>query len=293
MEEHPPLDHRLTTFMDSRDRDKFYSSNAGNTDDDDGDEYELEPPDAEIIAAEERRGNEAIEASRTRIDIDEIYRDADRQRSEEILQNWFRNLKFGFHFQVKHLLIATALLAIVLTLVKLQMLFPTVVVVVMLSVAGLYFYLHLQENKAQAAAARRREEMFARRRAAMDQMMAGGGMDKEAAQATTNLQKPTEPLPNETDLAWQSAVERDKFHFRFSMAEMLTAFTVSAVILGLMHLLGSPSNTATLLGFAALVGLVVHTLGYEPPSIIILGWWLILVMYVVLSIFAAVATGLA
>jgi len=276
--------------MDTRDRDDFYLSKPKD-DGDDGDEYELEPPDAEVLAAEERRGTEAVEASRAAIDIDEIYRDADRQRSEEILQNWFRNFKFGFRFQVKHLLIATAVLAIVLTLAKLQMLGTAVVMLVMLSVAGLYFYLQWQEKKAQEEATRRRHEMYARNRAAM-QKMAGGG-DADAAEASAPLLKPGEPLPNETDLAWQEAISRGKFRFRFSMAQMMMAITTAAVILALIRILGGPSNTATILGFAALIGLVVHALGFEPPGIIVLGWWLILVLYVLLSIFAVVLSSFA
>ena len=40
--------------MDDRERDKFYSS--ASDDADDGDEYEVEPPDAHVLADEERRG---------------------------------------------------------------------------------------------------------------------------------------------------------------------------------------------------------------------------------------------
>lgn len=276
--------------MDNRDRDDFYLSKPKD-DADEGDEYELEPPDADVIAAEERRGNEAVEATRASIDIDEIYRDSDRQRSDEILQNWFRDFKFGFRFQVKHLLIATAVLAIVLTLAKLQMLVTTVVVLVMLSVAGLYFYLQWQEKKAQEEATRRRQEMYARNRAAMQKLT--GGVSPGEVEASVTLTKPGAPLPNETDLAWQEAMSQGKFRFSFSMAQMMMAITTAAVILGLMHLLGGPSNTATVLGFAALVGLVVHALGFEPPGIIVLGWWLILVLYVLLSIFAVVLSSFA
>ena len=117
--------------MDSRERDKFYSSKPDEEDDDF--EYEVEPPDAEVTAAAERRTREAMEASQATIDIDEIYRDAGEQRSEEILQNWFRDFKGGFRFQVKHLLIATAVLAIILTLYRLGMLGVVAVVVLMMS----------------------------------------------------------------------------------------------------------------------------------------------------------------
>src|SRR5688572_32151148 len=137
-------------------RDKFCSPDA----EDDGDDYELEPPDADVLAAEELRAKAAIEETKMAIDIDEIYRQANRERGGEILEDWVRN--FQFRFQVKHLLIGTAVLAIVLTLAKLQFLGTTLVILVMLSVAGLYLYLQWQEKKQREEADRRREELYAR-----------------------------------------------------------------------------------------------------------------------------------
>jgi hypothetical protein len=160
--------------MDSRSRDEFYLSKPGDVDDD-GDDYELEPPDAEVIAAEELRGREAIEASRSTIDIDEIYRDAGRQRSEEILENWFRDFRFRFRFRVKHLLIAAAGLAIMLTLYKFNILGTALVLLVMFFVFGLTFYFARQEQRAEDDAMQRREEMYARRRA--QQQKTHGGND--------------------------------------------------------------------------------------------------------------------
>jgi hypothetical protein len=274
--------------MDNRERDKFYSSA-----DEDDEEYELEPPDAEVTAAAERNAREIVEASEARIDIDEIYRDAGQQRSDEILEKWVRDFKFGFRFQVKHLLVATALLAIVLTIYRLGFLGPAFFVLIMLSVAGVYFYLQWQEKQAQEQAARRRHEMYERRRAHMQKMMAGPSATGDAAVASTEVPKTPEPLPNETDLAWQEAMSKEKFRIRFSVAELLIAVTTAAIILGLVQVLGGASNTATLLGFVALIGLVIHALGFEPPGIVVLGWWFILVLYVLLSIVVAVWTGFA
>jgi len=79
--------------------------------DKDDDEYELEAPDPEVIAAEARRDKALLESAREAIDIDAIYREADRNRGAEIIEQWFRN--FRFRFQVKHLLIGTALVAAV------------------------------------------------------------------------------------------------------------------------------------------------------------------------------------
>jgi hypothetical protein len=277
--------------MDKRDRDEFYLSKA-DAEDDDGDDYELEPPDAEVVAAEERRGREAIDASRTTIDIDEIYRDAGRQRADEILESWFKDFKFRFRFQVKHLLIATAVLAIVLTLARLQMLGTVAVLLVMFSVAGLFFYLQWQEKKAEDEATRRRHEMYERRRAHFENMKSGR-TDAAETRVAADSEGITSARPGAADAAWEEAVSREPFRFRFSLAELMIAMTTAAVVLGLLYLLGTPSNTATLLGFVALVGLVVHALGFEPPSIVVLGWWLILVLYVLLSILAAVFPAMA
>ncbi len=132
--------------MDDPERDKFYSPPDQPSDDE---ELELEPPDESIA---ERKKQAALDAIRSSIDIDEIYREADRNRGSEILENWARN--FRFRFQVKHLLIATAVLAIVLTLIKLKLFWTTLIVSIMLSVASLYAYLKWEERKHEAEAAR-------------------------------------------------------------------------------------------------------------------------------------------
>jgi hypothetical protein len=272
--------------MDDPNRDKTTSSTSDDWDDDA--DYELEPPDADVLAAEQRRGKEALEATLTSIDIEEIYREESRDRGGEILQEWTRNLKF--RFQVKHLLIGTALLAIGLTLWRWGILGTTLVILTMLSIAGLYLYLQWQEKKQRDEAERRRREMYARRRAHAENR---GDPAAEAAETTPEPTAPPPPLPNETDEVWQASMAQEKFRIHFSLREMMLAITAAAVILGLMHTLGGAANTATLLGFIALVGLVIHALGFEPPEIVVLGWWLILVMYVVLSIVAAMWSGLA
>jgi hypothetical protein len=256
---------------------------------DDDAEYELEPPDADVLAAEERRAKAAIEATRRSIDIDEIYREDSRDRGAELLQEWTRNLKF--RFQVKHLLIGTAVLAIALTLWRWGILGTTLVILMMLSIAGLYLYLQWQEKKQRDEADQRRREMYARRRAPVVNRPfteVGDGDDILAEPVPA----PAE-LPNETDEVWQESMAQEKFRIHFSLREMLLAMTAAAVMLCLIRILGGPANTATLLGFIALVGLVVHALGFDPPEIVILGWWLILVLYVLLSIVAAMWTGFA
>lgn len=265
--------------MDDRERDKFYSSQPDDTGDDD--EYELEPPDPDVVSGEQHRAQETIESTRMSIDIDEIYGDVERDRGREILEGWLRN--FPLRFQVKHLLIATAVVAILLTLYKLGLM-AVVVVGVMLSIAGLYLYLQWQEKKQQDEADRRRQEMYARRRA----QTVGTGEPP----VSTKIE-PLPPLPNEVDEIWQKAGARREFHFRFSMRQLMAAMTAAAVIFGLVQVLGGPAPAATLLGLIALFGLVIHALGVEPPEIVVFGWWLVLVMYVLLSIIGAVWSGVA
>jgi len=256
---------------------------------DDDSEYELEPPDADVLAAEEQRAKAAIEATRASIDIDEIYREDSRDRGGEILQEWTRNLKF--RFQAKHLLIGTALLAIALTLRWWGILGRSLVILMMLSIAGLYLYLQWQEKKQRDEADRRRREMYARRRAGFENQ---GGAAAQVGDETMVEPIPAPPeLPNETDEVWQESMAQEKFRIHFSLREMMLAMTTAALILGLVRALGGPDKAATLLGVVALVGLVVHALGFEPPEIVVLGWWLILVLYVLLSLVAAMWSGFA
>jgi hypothetical protein len=277
--------------MDNRDRDKFYSSSNAD-DDDDGEDYELEPPDASVLAAEEQRAKDVIEASQATVDIDEIYRDAGRQRSEEIVENWMRDLKQGFRFQVKHLLFVTAALAIVLTLAQWLGFGAVVVLLVMFSVGGVYFYLQWQEKKAQDDAHQRRQEMFNRQRAHFEKTSgrsAANDVDEFVTSASASGAA-TQSMYDDPIL--QETTTRPSFSFQFSMSQLMIAITVAAVIFGLVHLSGA-SNAATLLGFVALIGLIVHALGFDPPAVVVLGWWLILVLYVMLSIAAALWSSFA
>ena len=86
---------------------------------------------------------------------------------------------------------------------------------------------------------------------------------------------------------------KEQFRFQFSLRELLMTMTVAAVTLGILRLMGSAETAATLLGLVALFGLVIYAVGYEPPQVVVLGWWLTLVLYVGVSIFAAVWAGLA
>jgi hypothetical protein len=272
--------------MDERERNKFYSASDATSDDDD---YEVEPPDPDVVSAEDRHGRDVAESARLSIDIDEIYREADRNRGAEILEQWVRN--FRFRYQTKHLLIATAVLAIVFALAKLEGFWPALIVLIMFSVGGLYSYLKWEESKQQAEADRKRQELYARRR---EQLRAQGLRDA-GQHVPSNGPAPIPPTlpPSDADAMWKEATTREPFRFRFSLRTLIVAMTVAAVFFGLIRILGGPANTATILGFIAVAGLVVHALGYDPPQPVILGWWFVLVLYVLMSILGAVWVALA
>jgi hypothetical protein len=245
--------------------------------DDEGD-YELEPPDATIIAAEQRRGKDSIEASRAAIDIDQIYREADRDLGSELVEKWLK--EYRFQFQVKHILIATALLAVALTLWKLEVLGKTLWILFMLGVASFYVYLQWQESKHQRAAQERRERMYARRRAMQARQQGQQVDDEELLEepADTPGVAPADEIAKETSA-------RLPLRFQFSLKQLLVTMTIAAVIFGAVHWLGG-NHTATLLGFVAIVGLVVYAIGVNTPELIVLGWWLILVLYVLITMFS-------
>jgi hypothetical protein len=68
------------------------------------------------------------------------------------------------------------------------------------------------------------------------------------------------------------------------------AFTVVAFILGLAYLVG-PDHASWMLGTIAVLGLAIHVMGFELPGIIVFGWWVLLVVYVIMSLFAIFMSG--
>jgi hypothetical protein len=263
---------------DELDRDKIYSPASDDWDSDE--ELELEPPDAEIIAAEERRAAEAVDTHRKAIDIDEVYRDFDANRDSEIVTEWverFRN--FRWQFQVRHLLILTAVVAMLLAISNWINLGTVFIVGIMLAVAGVSLYLKLEENKRQEEADRRRRKMYAERRARQSaQTGPPGTIYDEEVEA--------EP-PTVTATSNPPEAPARVFRFQFSLSQMLVVMTVAAVLLGLGGAIGGMPGLATICGLLALVGLMVPVLGFNPPEFVVFAWWMVLAMYVLLSLSAA------
>jgi len=270
--------------LDDLDRDKLYTAGADDLDSDDA-ELELEPPDPAVLAAEQRRAAEAIDAHRRAINVNEIYRDLDANRDTQIVEEWLGRLRtFRFQFQVRHLLILTAVVAIVLALSQWVGLGTVFIVAIMLAVAGVSLYLKLEENRRQEAANHRRQKMYAERRA---QQARATGQRVEAEEFDD------EPMPSKPrdELRTSPAAARE-FRFQFSLSQLLVVITAAALLLGMAGAVGGAATVATVCGLAALAGLIVPAMGLEPPRIVVFGWWMLLVLYVALSLFSAIWAGL-
>ena len=208
---------------DDLDRDKMYTAGADDWDSDA--ELELEPPDPQVLAAEQRRAAEAIDVHRKTIDIDEVYRDVDANRDNEIVAEWvnhFRN--FRFQFQIRHLLILTAVVAMLLAVSQWINLGTVFIVGIMLAVAGVSLYLKLEENKRQEAADRRRRKMYAERRAQQGiqtgQRVDADDLDEDPGPPMLRDETPPPTAPVRS------------FRFQFSLSQMLVVITVAAVRAG-------------------------------------------------------------
>jgi hypothetical protein len=221
------------------------------SEDDDGDEYELEPVDPEILARERERGEQQTRQAGAAVDVDQVYRETEATD----LITW-DDLQ-GFRFTIRHLLIATAVLAIVMTLVKIADCLGMFIVAVIALAVGWFFVLR-KERRIRSERERRLAEL--------------GLPDAET-------------LPAKAQAVEVSVAPA--FRFSFSMKEMFIALTAAAVVFGLVRMLGGPENAAVVLGTIALVGLVVQLLGFEAPPLVILGWWLLLVLYIVVTLWAA------
>lgn len=241
--------------------------------DEDDAELELEPPDE---AVEARQRQIALDAIRANIDLDAIYLDTERDHGSDLVAEWLRN--FRFRFQVKHLLIATAVLSVVMALITLKLLWTALIIAFMLSVIGAYLYVRWEEQKREAEATRRREALYARRRALLAANAAGQPADA--------IDLP--PLPSAVDEVWQKSLEKESFRFQFSLKQLLVVITIAGVALGMMRLFGGAETLASVLGLVALFGLVLYAVGVEVPQIFALSWWIILALYVVLSLSTAI-----
>jgi hypothetical protein len=151
-------------------------------------------------------------------------------------------------------------------------------------------YIQWQETKQQQEAHRRREALYARRRAQMERKHAAPVSDDEEdepalAVGTANVAR--SPAADEDELSGPASKDA---RFQFSLKQLVFAMTAAAIVLAFVRFMGGPDKAATMLGLLALLGLVLHAAGYNPPAVVVLGWWFVLVLYVIFSVIGAMWT---
>jgi hypothetical protein len=249
-------------------------SATGEENDQGVDEYELEPPDAEVSAFQMRASQEMLSAAESRIDVDELFREEDRFDHEKMFAELVRD--GGFRFQTKHLLIGTAVVAIYLAIGSAIGYLIATLLLFVTGICGILYYMNHREKLHQAQLAERKKAFKAQ---------------LQAKQKGTPVPTSPPPAPNKTDTAWQKALEQESsFEFNYTPKQILIAFGVAFIVVMLCLGIGGPQVAALILGMVAAIGIGVYVAGYDPPDQLVLIWWWSICLYVVMSIFSMIWT---
>lgn len=235
---------------------------------DDGDEYELEAPDDSIVDFAKQQAAEDLERANEALEIDQA-----QKAMEERQMFDGEDIDFKFRFQIKHMLIATTVLSLVMSLTVLleANLFAVLLVLIFIGLAAAHAFLNYREQKRVEKASQLR--MAALRR--MREREAGHAPSEDLTMYDEEL----EPVDEE----FEGAVKDERLKLSFSVKDMLIATTVAAVVMGIGALM-PPPVLAVLLGLVAVTGLAAYGLGAQPPKEVITVWWMTLAMYVLLCL---------
>jgi hypothetical protein len=229
-------------------------------------EYELEPVDPEILRSQQERAKRKTREAEDAIDINAVFDQAklgDPIDYEKLQQ---------FRFTTRHLLIATGLFALFMTLwVRLGGCLGPFVAFAIALCSGWWFVVREERRRiAQIELLQKRhQQRVAAQRAAEDGHPAAGDFDPALDQTLDD----------------DPSAQAPAFRFSFSTRELLLSFVVAAVLLGLANLFGF-ETAALLVGALALVGLLMQALGIALPPLVVLGWWLLLVLYILMSLWS-------
>jgi hypothetical protein len=177
----------------------------------------------------------------------------------------------------------TALFAVFLALGKFtESYFLALFLFVLTGVSAALIYLNRRERQQQAVLEAKKSEFRVQQKAYRDEQARRG-----LAHEQTDLLPTDRQITGDVDGAGQrAAAEQDQFRLSFSLKQLMIAMTVAAVLFAFTFYWFTPAYTALALGLVALAGLVVVTAGFEPPRVVVLGWWLLLMLYVLVSILA-------
>jgi cbb3-type cytochrome oxidase subunit 3 len=236
-------------------------------DDDDDFEFELEDVDPEILEHAKRRGERQIHETEVRAAHLETFEEP--SESDPITFEDFE----GFRFTTRHLLIATALMAVFMSMVRRGWGCNALFISFIAAIAYGWWFVLRKERRERLERERRRAEASER----LAQLQTGDkSADSLSGRGVTYDEEEFVP-------------EKPSFSFSFSLKQMMIVFAIAAVMLGLASILGT-ETAALILGIVAVIGLVVLIMGFELPGIIVFGWWVLIGLYVVMSV-AAVIMG--
>jgi hypothetical protein len=233
-------------------------------DDDDDAELELAPIDPEILAHERRRADQKTQTVLEKIDVDELFEQSAHTDFDLGTFNWKQ-----FRFTTRDLMIATAGLAVVLTVFQLAGACNAIFWLTAVALGAGFFWVNLQERRREAERQRMKEEFLA-------------GVRKTSASASAEAESAEAATPR----------KRFEVKFSFSMKELFATMTVAVVVVFLLQLMG-PHNLAWILGMIAIAGIIANIAGFEAAPIIVLGWWLLLVVYLLVGLAAIFTEGKA
>jgi hypothetical protein len=180
----------------------------------------------------------------------------------------------GFRFTTRHLLIATAVLALIMAMVRISgcngLFFAGLA-----ALAFGWWYVWNKERTEERARVRRRLEAEAR-------------LAKLSKQAGATA--PTVRMAGLEPAAEEPPSEQPAFRFTFSVKQVFWALAIASLVMALASTLGS-EYASWMLGIIAVIGLVIQLMGFELPGIMLFSWWILLVLYLLFSVFAIFAAG--
>jgi hypothetical protein len=150
----------------------------------------------------------------------------------------------------------------------------------------------LREHRRWTNAQRRFQAKYERRRQFFEQRAHVAAASQSNKEETTIYHDLTfNGSPGYSEWIVDELPQREPIRIQFSLLQIFVAMTVAAVVFTLIQLVGGTQNAASMLGMIALVGLLIHAFGWDPPEMVVFGWWMILVLYIVLSIGAAISSA--
>ncbi len=235
---------------------------ADHDDEDDDYELELEDVDAEVLEHARLRATRQVEETEARAARLETF-----EIPSEAATIGFDDLK-SFRFTTWHLLVATALVAVFMSVIKLGGGCNGLFIAGLMTLAAGWWYVLRKERHERLERERRRLEIEAR-------------LTQTRKQETVVTERMAGLEPAEEEFV----PTRPALSFSFSLKQIMGSFVVAAVVLTIAMLFGS--NTASLiLGVVAVLGLAIQVIGIELPGILVFGWWVLMLMYVAISLWA-------